>query len=93
MAVTCGRHQVSTAKAHLLGDHFGPWGKQIKWAGSRVPGGCCCSQEPPKHGALLGPYEALAPHTCLICLKPSGGTLEKMLHSGLARIWKAMAQW
>lgn len=36
---------------------------------------------------------ALTPHTCLICLNPSGCTLEKMLHAGWARIWKATAQW
>lgn len=38
-------------------------------------------------------WGALTPHTCLICLKPSAGTLEKMLHSGWLRIWKATAQW
>jgi hypothetical protein len=37
--------------------------------------------------------EALTPHTCRICLKLSDDTLEKMLHSGCARIWKATAQW
>ena len=44
-------------------------------------------------GPPLPSGRSIAPHTCLICLKPSGGTLEKMLHSGLLRIWKATAQW
>ena len=42
---------------------------------------------------LRSAVECSPPRTCLICLNPSGCTLEKMLHSGWARIWKATAQW
>lgn len=44
-------------------------------------------------GPPLPSGRGITPHTCLICLKPSGDTLEKMLHSGWLRIWKATAQW
>lgn len=47
------------------------------------------TQTPPHPAGRVPP----PPHTCRICLNPSGCTLEKMLHSGWARIWKATAQW
>lgn len=64
--------------------------------------GCCWEPQPLERGTLavelpripsLCTQNALTPHTCLICLKPSGCTLQRMLHSGWARIWKATAQW
>lgn len=63
--------------------------------------GSCWEPQPQRGGALaavLPPTASLCggrltPHTCLICLKLSGCRLERMLHSGCARIWKATAQW
>lgn len=96
------------AKDTLLGSHWAMQETGQEGQFPRAPSGHCCDGEllgatgegvstlwwwslcPQKspHSAVGGPL-----HTCLICLNPSGCTLEKMLHSGWARIWKATAQW